>query len=121
MLNFPCSVEVYVCLKPMDMRCGFDRLAAATREHIKANPLSGHLFVFFNKVRNRVKILLWNRSGYCVYYKRLESGRFHHGSQANAGLASYRVNSAELQLILEGLDLTTVRRKKRFYYKKSTK
>ena len=102
------------------MRCGFDRLAAATREHIKADPLSGHLFVFFNKVRNRVKILLWDRSGYCVYYKRLESGRFYHGPQENAGPASYRVSSTELLLILEGLDLTSARRKKRFYYKKST-
>ncbi len=118
MLSFPCSVEVYVCLEPMDMRCGFDRLAGATRDRIKADPLSGHLFVFFNKVQDRVKILLWDRSGYCVYYKRLESGRFYHSGSAVAGQSSYQVNGAELQLILEGLDLTAARKKKRFFYKK---
>lgn len=120
MLNLPCSVEVYVCVAPQDMRCGFDRLAAATRERIQADPLSGHLFVFFNRLRDRVKILVWDRSGYCLYYKRLEAGRFYHAREADTGHGSYQVSGAELQLILEGLDLTEARKKKRFFYKKGS-
>ena len=61
------------------MRKGFNGLAAATRQVIGEDPLSGHLFVFFNRRRDRTKILFWDRSGLCLYYKRIEKGRFHLG------------------------------------------
>ena len=77
MFTFPPSVEVYMAVEAMDMRKGFDSLAAAAKEVMCQDPLSGHLFVFFNRGRSRVKVLFFDRSGYCLYYKRLEQGTFH--------------------------------------------
>ncbi len=72
MLTLPSSVHVYVAAEPVDLRRGFDGLAAATRELVLRDPLSGHLFCFLNRRSNRIKILLWDRSGYLLIYKRLE-------------------------------------------------
>ena len=80
MLTLPPSVRVFVCLTPADMRRSLDGLAAMTREILKEDPLSGHLFVFFNRRRDRTKILLWDRSGLCLYYKRIEKGVFRLSS-----------------------------------------
>jgi transposase len=115
MLTLPPAVRVFVCLEATDMRKGFDGLAAATRELIREDPLSGHLFVFFNRRRNRVKTLFWDRSGLCIWYKRIEKGRF----QLNV-LDTYRrgrraeIEAAELALILEGIDLANAKRRPRF-------
>jgi transposase len=111
MLTWPPSVRVFVHLGPADMRRGFDRLAAMVREIIHQDPLSGHLFVFVNRRRDRAKILLWDRTGYWLLYKRLEEGTF----KLPAGSASsIEITSAELSLILEGIDLSTARRRKRY-------
>ena len=80
MLTLPPSVRIFVCLSPADMRRSLDGLAAMTRETLREDPLSGHLFVFFNRRRNRTKILFWDRSGLCLYYKRLEKGVFRLSS-----------------------------------------
>ncbi len=72
MLTLPPSVRIFVCLTPADMRRSLDGLAALTREILQEDPLSGHLFVFFNRRRDRTKILFWDRSGLCLYYKRIE-------------------------------------------------
>lgn len=69
MLTLPSTVQIYVAAEPVDLRRGFDGLAAATREIIRAEPLSGHLFAFLNRRRNRLKILLWQPSGYLLIYK----------------------------------------------------
>jgi transposase len=71
------AVEIYVCLYPMDMRKSFDSLSASVSVSgvIGKDPLSGHLFVFINKSRSKIKILFWDRTGYCQYYKGLESGK----------------------------------------------
>lgn len=113
MLSWPPSVRVFVATDATDMRCGFDRLAARVRDVLGQDPLSGHLFVFFGRGGDRVKILFWDRTGFCLYYKRLERGVFHRPkSGARPGSAELPV--PELMLILEGLDLSGAKRQKRF-------
>ena len=111
MLTLPPTVRVFVYLPPADMRRGFDRLAAMVREILRQDPLSGHLFVFVNRRRDRAKVLLWDGTGYWLLYKRLEAGTFMlpGGSEP-----SVEITSAELSLILEGIDLSKARRRKRY-------
>ena len=79
MLTLPPSVRVYVATAPCDMRKQFDGLAAMVREGLREDPRSGHLFVAFNRRADQVRILFWDRSGYCLVSKRLERGRFGRG------------------------------------------
>lgn len=72
----PSAVRIFVCAEPQDMRRSFDGLALAAREHLGEDPQSGALFVFINKRRNRVKVLWFDRNGYCLLYKRLHRARF---------------------------------------------
>jgi transposase len=113
MLTWGGSVRIFVCVQPTDMRRGFDRLAAMALEVTQHHPLSGHLFVFLNRRRDRVKILYWDKSGYCLWYKRLESGQFHLPAP---GLEqeSMELEMGPLTLMLEGIDLSGARRRKRF-------
>lgn len=111
MLTLPPSVRVFVSLLPTDMRRGFDRLAAMVQEIIGQDPLSGHLFVFFNRPRSRVKVLAWDGSGYWLWYKRLETGVF---KLPGSDRSNVELTSAELALILEGIDLAGARRQKRY-------
>lgn len=112
MLMLPPAVRVFVSLGPADLRRGFDGLAALTGEVLRQDPLSGHLFVFWNRRRDRVKVLFWDRSGYVLWYKRLEKGRFRFPTSEEA--TSVEVEASELMLLLEGLDLRGVRRRPRF-------
>lgn len=114
MLTLPPTVRIFVNLAPADMRRSLDGLAALTREVLQEDPLSGHLFVFFNRRRNRTKILLWDRSGLCLYYKRLEKGVFRLAAFEPAGRARAELEAAELALILEGIDLAHARRRPRW-------
>jgi len=84
------------------MRCSFDKLSALTQEVLKQDPLSGHLFVFLNRVRTHVKVLYFDRSGYSIWYKRLECGTF---SVPELEEISYR----ELMCMLEGLTVKKLR------------
>ena len=115
MLTLPPAVRVFVCLEATDMRKGFDGLAAVTRERLEEDPFSGHLFVFFNRRKDRVKILFWDRSGLVVWYKRIEKGRFRLASlDAHRDGRHTEVEAAELTLILEGIDLSRAKRRARF-------
>jgi transposase len=113
-LTLPSSVQAFVCLQATDLRKSFDRLAALTTSIIQRDPLSGHLFVFLNRDRNRVKILFWDRTGYCLYYKRLEAGTFIIPGLYGPGVDSIGISLPELMLILEGIDLSGARRRKRY-------
>lgn len=106
-------MQVFICLQPTDLRKSFDSLAAMVSVVVGQNPLSGHLFVFLNRHRTSVKILFWDRSGYCLYYKRLEAGTFKLPEQP-AEAVSCGLGLPELTLMLEGIDLAHARRRKRF-------
>ena len=115
MLTLPPSVRIFVCLEATDMRKGFDGLAAVTRELLGEDPLTGHLFVFFNRRRNRVKTLFWDRSGLCIWYKRLERGRFQLAVlDAHRRGSRAEIEAPELALIVEGIDLQNAKRRPRF-------
>lgn len=111
MLSLPPSVKIWAASAPADMRKGIDGLAALVRDELKGDPLSGHLFVFRGKVARRVKVLYWDRSGFCLWQKRLEHGSFRF---PGADAASFEMKAAELGLILEGIELAGARRRGRF-------
>ncbi|MHC5040503.1 MAG: IS66 family insertion sequence element accessory protein TnpB [Planctomycetota bacterium] len=111
MWMIPPTVRIFVSTRPADMRWAFDRLAAQARDFLGRDPFSGHLFVFRNRRGDRVKILYWDRTGFCLWYKRLEQGVFH---LPEAGGSSVEVEAPELALLLEGIDLAGARRRKRF-------
>lgn len=114
MLTLPSTVRIYVCAEPMDLRKGFDGLSAATRHIIREDPLSGHLFAFMNRRGNRLKILLWEPSGYLLVYKRLERGRFHLPRVPRAGERHVEMEATDLALMMEGIDLQGASRRKRW-------
>jgi|WetSurSiteA1Bulk_404760.scaffolds.fasta_scaffold115724_2 transposase len=114
MLTLPPSTRVFVAAQSVDMRRSFDGLALATRNLMGEEPLSGHLFTFFNRASTIVKILFWDRSGWCLYAKRLEKGTFKLPKDLAQGRRSFEVEAAELALILEGIDLHGARRRQRW-------
>ena len=111
MLSLPSSVRVFLCLTPVDMRRSFDGLASVAEGVIRQDPLSGHLFVFRGRRGDRIKVLFWDRDGYALWYKRLETGVFRFPSQAGQ---AKEITAAELGMILEGIEVSTVTRHKRF-------
>lgn len=111
MLSLPPSVQIFVATEPADMRRSFDSLSALVVEQLEKDPFSGHLFVFRNRRGDRVKILYWDRSGFSLWYKRLEQGVFRFPC-AVAG--HVEMAASELALILEGIDLRGARRQKRY-------
>ena len=111
MFGIPATVRVLVAVSPADLRKGYDGLAQLARDAIQEDPLSGHLFVFSNRKRDRIKILYWDRDGYAVWMKRLEKGTYCWPSPA-----ADRVEwtAAELAAVLGGIDLKATRKRPRF-------
>lgn len=114
MLTLPASVRIYVAAEAVDLRRGFDGLAAATRGVIRQDPLTGHLFVFLNRRKDRIKLLVWDRTGYLLLYKRLERGTFHLPTEPRAGERHVELDAGDLSLMLEGVDLRGARRRERW-------
>jgi transposase len=104
------AVRVYVATGTTDLRRSIDGLAALVRERFDLDPLSGHLFLFRNRRGDRLKILVWDRSGFWVLYKSLEEGTFAWPVEADGGPVEMR--SADLLLLLSGVDLTHTRRRR---------
>ncbi len=117
MLNFAFSMPVHLCCNPTDMRKNFDGLCAIISSSFKKDPLRDGIFVFVNKQRDRMKLLVWDRHGYWLLYKRLEAGRFQmppsDGSTEGTN-ESLRITYEQLMLIIEGIDLSSVKRRKRY-------
>lgn len=114
MLTLPSCVRIFVAAEGVDLRRGFDGLAAATRSLIREDPLNGHLFVFLNRRRNRVKLLVWDRTGYLLLYKRLERGTFRLPTEPAPHQRHIEVDAGELGLMMEGVDLSTATRRERW-------
>ncbi len=106
-------VRVFLCTSPTDMRKGFDTLAVLVRDGLGYDPLSGHLFLFVGRRRDRLKILYWDRDGYALWYKRLEQGTYRM-PVAKPDAASIELKASELAMLLEGIDLRSIKRRKRF-------
>jgi transposase len=111
MFGLSAAVRVYLATQPADMRKSFDGLASLVSGSLALDPLSGHLFVFVNKRRDRVKILYWDRDGLAVWAKRLERGTFR---LPLAGADRLEMTTAELAALLAGIDLNTARRRARY-------
>jgi len=113
MLSIPGSLTIYLAVAPTDMRKSHDGLAALVEHVLKADPLSGQLFVFRNKRADRLKLLYWDGDGYALWYKRLEAGVFRFPSGAEDA-SRVTVTAAELTMLLDGVDLASVKRTKRY-------
>lgn len=96
MLTLAPTVRIYLCVRPTDMRRGFDRLAEEARAIAREDPFSGHLFVFRNRRENRLKVLSWDRNGFAIWYKRLERGRFVFPALEGEGAKEISVTAFQL-------------------------
>lgn len=114
MLMWTPSVKIYISTTPLDLRKSFDGLAAATRSILRSDPMSGHLFVFLNKRADLIKILWWSKGGFSLYCKRLEQGTFRFLKAIDGETSRIEVDSTELAMILDGIDLKTTKRRKRW-------
>jgi transposase len=112
-LSFSPAVKLWYAPKAVDMRLGFDGLFTLVRSRLNADPLSGHLFIFRNRTGDRLKVLYWGGHGLCLFCQRLEAGRYHFPDAA-PGAASIELTAGQFQMILDGIDLSRVRRFKRF-------
>jgi transposase len=109
MITLPTSVRVYLAAEPIDLRRGHDGLVALVRGMWRLNPFDGHLFVFLGRRLDRVKILVWDRNGFVLYYKRLSQGRFR---MPKVPVAATRIelDATTLAMLLDGIDTKYVRR-----------
>lgn len=114
MLTLPPSVRIYAAVAPVDLRKSFDGLSLLVEQQLCLDPRSGHLFVAFNRRGDQVRILFWDRHGYCLVAKRLEKGVFCLPWQREQPTGHVEIEAAELALILEGIDLRGARRRPRW-------
>ena len=116
MLALSAQTRVYLAKAATDMRKSFRGLLTLTEGVLQQQPASGHLFVFLNRRRDLMKILYWDGSGYCIWYKRLECGSFQLPlALAGAEPTGLELSTAQLSLILQGIDLTSARQRLRFH------
>jgi transposase len=108
------AVRIYVATAPTNLRQSFEGLSNAVRAVLAADPLSGHVFLFLNRRRTQVKMLLWTRGGYTIVHKRLERGRFTFPTQMREGATRVEIDAHELSMLLEGLAVTQARSARRW-------
>jgi transposase len=103
LLSLPAQIAIYACTTPVDFRKQHDGLVAIVREQLNADPLDGSLFAFFNRRRDRIKLLLWDRNGFWLFYKRLERGTFEGLRRSDAKRLA--LSRAQLSMLLDGIAL----------------
>jgi transposase len=113
MLSWPNTLRIWLATRPTDLRKSFDTLAEVVRQQLGGDPLSGQMFVFRNKRADRVKLLLWDEDGFVIVYKRLEQGTFRFPEAAGEA-ASVALRAADLAMLLDGVDLQSVKRQRRY-------
>jgi transposase len=116
MLNFPPGIQVFMALDPVDMRKSFDGLSAAVQTVFARDVLDGHLFLFLNRRRDRIKIIWWDRDGLAIWMKRLEAGSYElprHASESK----HLRLEATQLALLLNGVQLASVKQRRRYVLK----
>ncbi len=117
MINFPATVKIHVCVKPTDMRKSFNGLCGLAEHVLLQDPLSGHLFVFRNRIRDRLKVMYWDGDGLAIWYKRLERGTFQFPTDLknlDEEQAGAEITVSELNLLLGGIDLASVKQRRRY-------
>jgi transposase len=114
MIMLPSAVRIFLCTRATDMRKGFDGLTGSVQECFGQDPLTGHLFLFINRRRDRIKILYFDRDGLAIWYKRLEAGTFQLPDAADRD--GVELQPAQLAMILSGIDMRTARQRKRFQH-----
>jgi len=114
MLALPSTVRVFVARDPVDFRKSHDGLSGVVSDVLEGDPMSGHLFVFFNKRRDRIKLLVWDGTGQWLHYKRLARGTFESILHFNVDAPGIEVDMAQLQMILHGIDVRKSRIRKQF-------
>jgi transposase len=114
------AARIWLAAEATDMRCGFDRLAERVKTVVGEDPLSGHLFVFRSRRGDRLKILVWERDGFVLWYKRLESGVFKL-PRVSEGTNSVELRASELAMVLDGIDVSKLKRVPRYQRSARTK
>ena len=107
------ATRIWLAVEATDMRCGFDRLAERVKAVIGQEPFSGHYFLFRSRRGDRLKILVWDRDGFVLWYKRLESGVFKL-PRVDAGTRSVELRASELAMVLDGIDVSKRKRVPRY-------
>ncbi len=107
------DLRIFVCTTPTNMIHSFDFLMARAQQVFDQDPTTGHLFLFFNRRRDRVKILFWDQDGFCIWYKRLEEGTYQMLTTTNDP-EGIEIEYSQLVKLLGGLDLRTGRRRRRY-------
>jgi len=115
MYSFSSQQKYYWYGEPTDMRKSFNGLSGLVNNEMKQNPTNGSVFIFVNKRCNKMKLLVWDRNGFVIFYKSLEKGTFELPNFVLIN-NSYMVNWDELLMILEGIELNSIKRKKRFSF-----
>lgn len=113
MLSLSSSLHYYLYLPPTDMRKGFNGLCGLVRNSLARDPMCGDAFIFINRPRTKLKLLLWDRTGYLIYYKQLEKGTFELPLSPTSS-NEYVISWEKLILILEGICLSSVKQRKRY-------
>lgn len=113
MISLSGTTRIFIYTGSTDMRKSFNRLSGLVAEHFDVQLLSGHLFLFFNRKRDCVKILTWDNDGLALWYKRLEAGTYQLSS-LDLTQSSLEIDRATLSMLLSGIDLNSAKRRKRF-------
>ena|ERR1700733_8555750 len=108
------QLRIFLCTEPADMRKNINGLSGLVRKSMTLDPLSGHLFVFRNQRGDRPKALYWDSDGFAIWYKMLQRGTFRFPDLKNYSSAGLEIDHSTLRLILDGIDLSTIRRQQRY-------